>query len=316
MGEIGIDIALAVDFLRQNKCVAIPTETVYGLAANALEEDAVAKIFAIKKRPAFDPLIVHVADMSQMLEFVTTVPPKAHELASAFWPGPLTLLLPKKDIIPDITTSGLSSVGIRVPSHPMTLQLLRQLSFPLAAPSANPFGYISPTTAQHVAAQLGEEVDFILDGGDCAVGLESTIVDFTGDEPIVRRWGGITAEMLQPILGEVKADHISHSYPQAPGMLLSHYAPRIPLMVGERNELLAQMNVNECATLSFSQPWPSQHNLILSETGDLQEAAKNLFRYMRELDGVNNIQCIYAEWVPERGIGVAINDKLRRASHR
>lgn len=316
MGKIGIDIALAVHLLRQNKCVAIPTETVYGLAANALEEDAVAKIFVIKKRPAFDPLIVHIADISQIHELVTSVPPQAMELAKRFWPGPLTLLLPKKEIVPDITTSGLNSVGIRIPSHPMTLQLLQQLSFPLAAPSANPFGYISPTNAQHVAAQLGEEVDFILDGGDCEVGLESTIVDFTGDEPIVRRWGGITAEMLQPILGDVKADHISRSHPQAPGMLLSHYAPKIPLIVGERNELLAQMNVNECATLSFSRPWPSQHNLILTETDDLQEAAKNLFRYMRELDGVNNIQCIYAEWVPDRGIGVAINDKLRRASHR
>ena len=201
MGEIGTDIALAVHLLKQNKCVAIPTETVYGLAANALEEDAVAKIFAIKKRPAFDPLIVHIAEMSQMLDFVKTVPPVAHQLASVFWPGPLTLLLPKKDCIPDITTSGLNSVGIRIPSHPMTLELLKQLPFPLAAPSANPFGYISPTAAQHVAAQLGDDVDFILDGGDCTIGLESTIVDFTCDEPKVRRWGGITAEMLQPILG-------------------------------------------------------------------------------------------------------------------
>lgn len=316
MGEIGTDIALAADFLRQNKCVAIPTETVYGLAANALQDAAVAKIFAIKKRPAFDPLIVHIADISQIHELVTSVPPQAMELAKRFWPGPLTLLLPKKEIVPDITTSGLSSVGVRIPAHPMTLQLLQQLPFPLAAPSANPFGYISPTSAQHVAAQLGDEIDYLLDGGDCAVGLESTIIDFTGFEPIVRRWGGITAEMLQPIMGDIAADDLSTSHPQAPGMLLSHYAPRKPLIVGKREDLMLRMNPNESATLSFTLPWPSQKNVILSEAGDLQEAAKNLFRFMRELDKLNNIVCIYAEWVPEIGIGVAINDKLRRASHR
>ncbi len=316
MGVIGTDIVLAAQLLRQNKCVAIPTETVYGLAANALNEDAVAKIFAIKRRPAFDPLIVHIAEMDQMLDFVVSVPPLAMELGRAFWPGPLTLLLPKKEIIPDITTSGLNSVGIRIPSHRMTRELLLQLAFPLAAPSANPFGYISPTSAIHVAAQLGEEVDYILDGGDCAIGLESTIVDCTGEEPMVRRWGGITAEMLSPILGKVRADHTSHSHPQAPGMMLAHYAPKIPMIVGNRNELISQANLKKCATLSFTEPWPSERNLILTVKGDLQEAAKNLFRYMRELDSMSNIQCIYAEWVPQEGIGVAINDKLKRASHR
>lgn len=316
MGEIGTDIALAADFLRQNKCVAIPTETVYGLAANALNDDAVAKIYAIKKRPAFDPLIVHIADISQIHELVISLPPQALALAQSFWPGPLTLLLPKKEIIPDITTSGLSSVGIRIPAHPMALQLLQQLDFPLAAPSANPFGYISPTSAQHVAAQLGNEIDYLLDGGDCAVGLESTIIDFTGIEPMVRRWGGITAEMLQPIMGNIAADDLSTSHPQAPGMLLSHYAPRKPLIVGKREELMPRINPDECATLSFMLPWSSQKNVILSETGDLQEAAKNLFRFMRELDNLDNILCIYAEWVPEVGIGLAINDKFRRASRR
>ena len=316
MGKIGTEIALAEALLKQDKCVGIPTETVYGLAANALSEEAVAKIFSIKKRPAFDPLIVHIADIRQIHDFVTTLPTKAIELAKTFWPGPLTMLLPKKEIIPDITTSGLKSVGIRIPAHPIALQLLKQLPFPLAAPSANPFGYISPTCAMHVANQLGEEIEFILDGGDCVVGLESTIVDFTCEQPVVRRWGAITAEMLTNVLGTISADQTSTSQPQAPGMLHSHYAPRIPIVVGERNELLERVHATRCATLSFRDPWSSQQNLILSRQGNLLEAARNLFRFMRELDSLQNIECIYAEWVPEEGIGVAINDKLKRASYR
>jgi len=312
LGEIGTDIALAADFLRQNKCVAIPTETVYGLAANALQDAAVAKIFAIKKRPAFDPLIVHIADISQIHEFVTSVPLQAMELAKRFWPGPLTLLLPKKEIVPDITTSGLSSVGVRIPAHPMTLQLLQQLPFPLAAPSANPFGYISPTSAQHVAAQLGDEIDYLLDGGDCAVGLESTIIDFTGFEPIVRRWGGITAEMLQPIMGDIAADDLSTSHPQAPGMLLSHYAPRKPLYIGNIRELLNSIE-GEASVLSYKDAFPGHRNIRLSDTGDLREAARNLFSAMRELDA-DDTRAIVAEWVPDTGLGRAINDRLRRAA--
>ncbi len=316
MGEVGTDIKLAEDVLRKNDCVAIPTETVYGLAANALHEHAVAKIFTIKKRPVFDPLIVHIADADQISDFVTSVPGIARDLAAAFWPGPLTLLLPKRNIIPDITTSGLSSVGLRVPNHPLTLSLLYHLPFPLAAPSANPFGYISPTSALHVKHQLGNDIQYILDGGECIIGLESTIIDLSVKEPVVRRWGGITAEMLYDFLGNIKADDHSSSNPLAPGMLHSHYAPTITLYAGHRMEIAPKMNPADCATISFTEPWPSKCNLILSPTGDLGEAARNLFRYMRELDLRDDIKCIYSEWVPNKGIGVAINDKLRRASHR
>src|SRR5579871_1590015 len=215
----------AAETLKRGGLVAIPTETVYGLAANALDVRAVAKIFAAKDRPFFDPLIVHLAELSWWPRVATEFPPMARKLAERFWPGPLTLILPKSDSIPDLVTSGMSTVGVRVPDHPLTRELLRLADVPAAAPSANPFGRLSPTTAEHVRRQLGDRVDFILDGGPCRVGVESTIVHVEGDVATLLRPGGVPLEEIEAVIGPV---HLSASSPQnapaAPGMLDGHYA--------------------------------------------------------------------------------------------
>nr|WP_310590383.1 L-threonylcarbamoyladenylate synthase [Dyadobacter sp. NIV53] len=228
MAIIDNDVQLAKQFLLKGQLVAIPTETVYGLAGNALDEKSVLSIFEVKNRPSFDPLIIHTDSLDKLKNYVTDLPASARNLAIAFWPGPLTLLLPKKSIIPDLVTSGLDHVAVRIPNHPLTLELLRQLEFPLAAPSANPFGYISPTKSEHVNAQLGEKIPYILDGGECGVGIESTIVGFVNDIPTVYRLGGLAIDEIENIVGKVNVLPHSSSNPQAPGMLKSHYAPRKP----------------------------------------------------------------------------------------
>lgn len=312
--EIGTNLTSAKTLLEQGKIVSIPTETVYGLAANALNEDAVAEIFRVKKRPNFDPLIIHTYSLECLTQFVTEIPEQAILLAKAFWPGPLTLLLPKKDIIPDLVTSGLDRVAVRVPNHPLTLELLRGVSFPLAAPSANPFGYISPTRAEHVADQLGNEIDYILDGGPCEVGVESTIVGWEDGHAIVLRVGGLSVEAIEKIIGKVQVQAVSSSNPAAPGMLKSHYAPSIPMLAGSIDDLIQEYKGKKIAVLSFQKAYPEVYkNIILSENHSTVEAAKHLFASMRELD-----QCgadiILTEFVPEEGLGKAINDRLRRAT--
>lgn len=311
--DISTDLDRAARLLREGEVVAIPTETVYGLAANALNADAVLKIFEVKNRPHFDPLIVHVASIEDAKKITTDFNEKAQLLATKFWPGPLTLVLKKKNNIPDLVTSGLDSVGIRMPEHATTLALLRSLDFPLAAPSANPFGYISPTSAQHVADQLGDKIPFILEGGACRVGIESTIIDLTTDTPVILRMGGISAEDIKACIGPVRVNTSSSSSPQAPGMLISHYAPRKKFVVGDLDNLIEIHRNKKIAVLSFKRTYPAQTNRVLSPTGDLHEAANNLFAYMRELDTMD-LEVIIAEFVPEVGIGLAINDKLRRAS--
>ncbi len=204
MASMGKDILQAKKYLEQGKLVAIPTETVYGLAANALDAGPVAAIFSVKNRPFFDPLIVHVDSLEKARRFVTAIPETAIELADQFWPGPLTILLDKSTLIPDLVTAGLPRVGIRCPDHELTLSLLSQLTFPLAAPSANPFGYISPTTPFHVEQQLGDQVAYILDGGPCQVGLESTIIGWEESKPVVYRVGGCPIEDIEKITGPVK----------------------------------------------------------------------------------------------------------------
>ena len=233
MAEIGVDIEQAAAFLRLGKLVAIPTETVYGLAGNALDVKAVSSIFQTKNRPSFDPLILHVASLEQVSPFVSEFPEKLKRLAEAFWPGPLTVLLPRKASVPDLVTSGLDRVAVRVPNHPLTLALLAQLDFPLAAPSANPFGYISPTQAAHVAAQLGLQIPYILDGGACAVGLESTIVGMEGEQVVIYRLGGLELSEIESLVGQVTVQAPSTSTPSAPGQLASHYAPRKPIFLGK-----------------------------------------------------------------------------------
>jgi len=318
MAEIGVDIEQAAAFLRQGKLVAIPTETVYGLAGNALDVKAVSSIFQTKNRPSFDPLILHVASLEQVSPFVSEFPEKLKRLAEAFWPGPLTLLLPRKSIVPDLVTSGLDRVAVRVPNHPLTLALLGQLDFPLAAPSANPFGYISPTQAGHVDAQLGTQIPYILDGGACAVGLESTIVGMEGEQVIIYRLGGLELSKIESVVGTVTVQAHSTSNPSAPGQLASHYAPQKPFILGNLGELVPQLiqQGKKVGVLSFSTHFPSLSadcQVVLSSSQDLTEAAQRLFMAMRLLDE-SQAELIVAEFVPEIGLGRAINDRLKRAA--
>lgn len=313
MAVIGSDIQRAIELLREGNLVAIPTETVYGLAANALHPDAVAQIFEVKERPTFDPLIVHVANLEQAKRYVQDIPHKALELANLFWPGPLTLLLPRKSIIPDLVTSGLDTVGIRCPDHSLTRQLLNQLDFPLAAPSANPFGYISPTTPDHVNQQLGTKIPYILDGGPCRVGLESTIVGFEGDQPVIHRMGGLSVEKIVETVGAVKTYLHSSSNPVAPGQLKSHYAPLKKIIVGNIAELLAVHKAERTGVISFQRDYSQRPQIILSPEGNLHEASHKLFSALREMDQ-QEVDLIVTELVPDHGLGRAINDRLTRAA--
>jgi L-threonylcarbamoyladenylate synthase len=313
MADKGIDLEKAKAILSRGELVAIPTETVYGLAANALNAEAVAKIFTVKNRPDFDPLIVHVPDLDTVDLYVDFIPVKARKLASLNWPGPLTLILKKKSIIPDIVTSGMDTVGIRCPDHVMARQLLRELPFPLAAPSANPFGYVSPTKAEHVNEQLGNKIQYILDGGPCSVGIESTIVGFERERPVIYRLGGLSIEKIESLVGRVEVSLNTSSNPKAPGQLKSHYAPRKKIIVGVLADLIKKYPTDRSGILSFKNDYHSQHQFTLSREGNLEEAAKNLFTALREFDKMN-IDVVLAEWVPDTGVGRAINDRLRRAS--
>ena len=249
-----------------------------------------------------------------MTSYVTAIPEQARLLAAAFWPGPLTLLLPKRDLISDLVTAGLPTVAVRIPNHPLTLDLLRSLDFPLAAPSANPFGYISPTTAQHVADQLGNQIPYILDGGQAGIGLESTIIGFDQDKATVFRLGGMALEQIEAVIGPVSVQTHSTSNPKAPGMLSSHYAPRKPLHLLVPGQ--SPPPSNSAGALAFREPFGGinpDYQRVLSPTGDLNEAAKNLFAYLRALDKLP-VDVIYAEPLPNQGLGWAMNDRLRRAS--
>ncbi|WP_259014903.1 L-threonylcarbamoyladenylate synthase [Emticicia fluvialis] len=315
MALISKDIELAVKLLNAGEVVGIPTETVYGLAGNALNTDAVARIFEVKNRPTFDPLIVHTHSIEQFEKYVNVTDERVYALAEKFMPGPLTLLLPRKEIIPDLVTSGLNTVAFRIPNHPLTLQLLCQLDFPLAAPSANPFGYISPTSALHVNHQLGEQINLILDGGECQVGIESTIVGLAGNETIVYRKGGLSIEEIENVVGKVQIIEHSSSNPKAPGMLKSHYAPRKPLLLTSHDSEITSSN-EKVAYLGFNElraDIPVENQLLLSPSGNFKEAAKNLFAYLRELDN-RNVEVIYTSLLPEKDLGRAINDRIRRAT--
>lgn len=314
MAEIGKDISHAVTLLQQGNLVAIPTETVYGLAANALDPVAVSKIFEAKKRPFFDPLIVHIASISEVEKYASVFPESAKKLCSMHWPGPLTIVLPKRDIIPELVTSGQPTVGLRVPRHALTLELLRKTNFPLAAPSANPFGYVSPTNADHVQSHLGQEVPYILDGGPCEVGLESTIISFAGSKPKILRLGGMELAEIEQIIGPCEVTVNQNSNPAAPGQLDAHYSPHCRFEI--REPLPEEFEDKKAALLRFSTPikgFDSQRQYILSPTANMHEAAAKLFQLIRELDSAG-YELILAEFVPEVGLGMAINDRLRRAA--
>lgn len=313
MAETGKDINKAKHLLEKGELVAIPTETVYGLAANALNADAVLRIFKAKNRPQFDPLIIHVSSMENARRYVEDIPARAQLLAETFWPGPLTLVLEKKGMIPDLVTAGLSTVGIRCPDHPLTRALLETLDFPLAAPSANPFGYISPTTPGHVEDQLGDKIAYILDGGPCEVGLESTIIGFDNEGAIVYRTGGLKIEDIERVTGKVRMQVTTSSNPTTPGQLDSHYAPKKKLYVGDIEALMLKFKSEKTGILSFQKDRGVSNQYILSPSGNPEEAARNFFSGLRTLDALP-VEAILAEFVPDAGLGRAMNDRLRRAA--
>lgn len=321
MAKIGTDMGEAMALLKSQNVVAIPTETVYGLAANALDESAVKLIFSVKQRPMSNPLIIHLPSLEAANKYVRGLPHLAQKLADVFCPGPLTMVLPKKDIVPDTVTAGLPNVAIRIPNHPLTLALLQSIDFPLAAPSANPFGYISPTTAQHVAKQLGSKIPYILDGGSCQKGLESTIIGFDKDKVLVYRLGAVALEDLAAVVGEenLVLDNLKLEKPLSPGMLPYHYSPRTPLFLTDNlKQDISSFDIQKIGliTLNTSIPnAPESHQIKLSGTNDLETAGHLLYSAMHELDALE-LDAIFVEKMPDTGIGKTMNDRLKRAAYR
>ena len=313
----GNNIPYAIELLNSNKLVAIPTETVYGLAANAFNENAVLNIYKTKNRPQFNPLIIHSNRIERFEEWGLLIPADVKLLAQHFWPGPITFIIPANHKIPEIVTAGTGAVAIRVPNHPITLDLLAKLTFPLAAPSANPSGFISPTSALHVEQQLGNKIDYILDGGNCKVGVESTIISFLENEPKILRFGGLAIEAIEAVLNKKLATSSNNNKIVAPGMLSKHYAPVHPLQIVENlSESIQLFDKNRVGVISFSESFaevPIAHQFVLSKTKDLNEAASNLFAAMRHVDELD-LDIILSEKFPNIGLGYAINDRLKRAS--
>lgn len=307
----------AAVWLLQDEVVAIPTETVYGLAGNALSETAVLKIFKAKNRPHFNPLIIHTWQWDAIRDYVKNVPAEAEIIAKHFCPGPITFLLEKKKIVPDLVTAGFHKVAIRIPAHSLSQQLLKALPFPLAAPSANRFGYISPTTVEHVKQGLNGIIPYILDGGACDVGVESTIIDFEEGDIILRRKGGISAEAISEVIGRpvLTRTHASE-HPVAPGQLKSHYATQKPLFIENTTEFRNVFSGKKIARIVFGVVNEGDTDFIfnLSPSANTDEAARNLFAMMRQADD-SGADIILANLIPEIGLGAAINDRLRRAVH-
>lgn len=313
--HIDHELTQAAEIIKNGGVVAIPTETVYGLAANALDVNAVSRIFAIKNRPFFDPLIVHVASIDQAEACCSQFPKTAVRLARAFWPGSLTMILPKAAHIPELVSSGLPTVAVRMPDHPIALELIRRCGVPLAAPSANPFGALSPTCAEHVKKHLGDKVDAIIDGGPCRVGVESTIISLIGTRPAVLRPGGIPIEKIEELTGPIPSGESAREKPDAPGQLPSHYAPRTPLFL---DALPPRHKYQRLGLLTFCAVRDTREYTAieaLSHNCDIREAAAGLFAALHRLDALK-LDAIVARTFPPEGLGVAINDRLRRAAHK
>ena len=311
----------AAVILRGGGLVAIPTETVYGLGANALDGRAVAKIFAAKGRPQFNPLIVHVVDAAAA-EKLVQMDDRARAVAAMCWPGPLTLILPRRADCPvsELCSAGLPTLAVRVPAHPVAQQLLKEAGIPIAAPSANRSGTITATTPAYVAQSLGGAVDLIIAGGACKVGLESTVLDLSGDTPAILRPGAVSAEDLAPILGAVAYDAGDHDKPKSPGQTLRHYAPSVPLRLnavdvaaGEALLAFGSIKFMGVKGAGAAKDLPPDMLRNLSERGDLNEAAAILFRMLHELDRPGH-KGIAVMSIPVQGLGRAINDRLVRAA--
>ena len=316
MSIISKDIQKAVQLLTEDYLVAIPTETVYGLAGNIFSEKAIKSIFSTKQRPFFNPLIVHIPSVKYLNDLVTHVPEKAKLLAAAFWPGSMTLVLKKSKTIPDIITAGKDTVAVRVPNHPITLALLKKLPFPLAAPSANPFGSISPTKPAHVENYFRNSIKMVLDGGSCANGIESTIIGFENEEPVIYRLGALPLEEIEAVVGKISIKNKKEEKPDAPGMLARHYAPKTSTFLVD--DVAAEIEKNtgkKMGVLVFKSSLNNENitEIILSKKGSLQEAASKLYSAMHDLDS-KNLDLIIAERFSEFGLGKSINDRLQRAT--
>lgn len=322
--ELTTNLEHAAALLKSGGLVAFATETVYGLGANALDFHAVSRIFAAKQRPHFDPLIVHLANPEEIHTVVGDVPEMARHLMQRFWPGPLTLVLPKRDIVPDLVTAGLPGVAVRVPDHPQARELIRRSGVPVAAPSANPFGRISPTTAGHVLQHLSEQIDMVVDGGPCRVGVESTVLRIAPEgPPWLLRPGGLSREAIEAEIGPVLTPGGSNddAGPQtSPGQLLKHYAPRKRLIIIRDWSEATCLASSGALTL---QPLPERDNLkkyafakveVLTQDGNLNVAAANFFAALRQLDDAVEVDTIFACPFPDHGLGRALNDRLTRAA--
>jgi len=320
MAEIGRDINKAKELLLAGELVAIPTETVYGLAANALDINAVEKIFTTKNRPKLNPLILHLPNIQRIDKYVSYIPEKAKLLIENFMPGAITLVLPKTDIVPDIISAGLSTVAIRIPEHYLTLELLATLDFPLAAPSANPFGAISPTHPAHVQEQIGDKIHYILNGGQCFRGLESTIIGFENDEPVLYRYGAISVEEIEAIVGKIEIKNQDMAKPIAPGMLPHHYAPKTPLyLADDALQMITQLEAKKIGLISYGDITVNTEKKIvhieLSANADLEEAARNLYSALHDLDSLL-LDAIVVQKFAEDGLGITLNDRLTKASNK
>lgn len=311
------EISYAVHALNQGDLVAIPTETVYGLAGSAFNEQAIQKIFQLKNRPTCNPLILHTHSINEVLKFVKEIPPTAMKLAEAFWPGPLTLLLPRKSNIPLSVTAGSHLVAVRIPNHTVTLDLLKQLDFPLVAPSANPYTSISPTNSKMVDEYFGDTLPCILEGDICAKGIESTIVGFHDNVPVIYRQGAISVDAIEFVAGKSKVLATVKERVTTPGMSPLHYAPRTRFQIVDCISNFIEQNPSiRIGVLTLGKKEINESNttcIHLSIIGDIEEASANLYQSMYELDGMN-LDCIIIEKFPEIGIGKSLNDRITRAS--
>lgn len=317
MSIISKDIQKAISLLENEELVAIPTETVYGLAGNIFSEKAIKNIFSTKKRPFFNPLIVHISSVDDLKTIVSEIPEKAKLLAKTFWPGSMTLVLKKRNNIPEIITAGKNTVAVRVPNHPTTLALLKQLPFPLAAPSANPFNNISPTKPEHVERYFKNNINMVLDGGTCKNGIESTIIGFENDEPIVYRLGALALEEIETVIGKVLVKNKKEENPDAPGMLKKHYSPlTITILTDDILSEIQNNSTKKIGVLTLNTSFKNEKitsEIILSETNNLKEATSKLYDALHQLDH-QNLDVIIVEKMPDFGLGKSMNDRLQRAA--
>ena len=314
MIKIGKNIDFAKDKLDKGGLVAIPTETVYGLGGNALNLESVDKIFNLKNRPSNDPLICHTNSISKIEKYVNEIPDVAYKLAEKFWPGPLTLIFEKKDIIPNKTTSNLKTVGFRIPNKEITLDLLKNLDYPISAPSANKFGYISPTRTEHILKNFNKGIDYILDGGSCELGIESTIIGFENKNPIVYRLGSLVVEDVEKCIGDITFYSNEESYP---GSFKSHYSPSKKLYLGDINMLTDKFKDKRVGILCFDKYYDfikEENQILLSKNSSLLEASKNLYSSLYELDNMKNIDIILSSLVEDTLIGRTINNRLIKSA--